>query len=72
MPGNARILLVNKDDALETTLYIGGAGVTRNNPDYLAVQVINIFFGGKFTSWMNNELRKVTLVELKDDIGKGF
>jgi zinc protease len=57
VPGNARILLVNKDDALETTLYIGGAGITRNNPDYLAVQVINTFFGDKFTSWMNNELR---------------
>ncbi|MDQ6901840.1 MAG: insulinase family protein [Bacteroidota bacterium] len=56
-PGNARILLVNKDDALETTLFIGGAGITRNNPDYLPVQVINTFFGGKFTSWMNNELR---------------
>ena len=56
-PGNAKILLVNKDDALETTLYIGGAGIKRNNPDYLPVEVINTFFGGKFTSWMNNELR---------------
>jgi len=56
-PADARVLLVNKNDALETTFYIGSPGITRNNPDYLAVQVVNTFFGGKFTSWLNNELR---------------
>lgn len=56
-PANARVLLVNKDDARETTFYIGSPGIERSNPDYLAVQVVNTFFGGKFTSWMNNELR---------------
>jgi zinc protease len=56
-PTSARVLLVNKDDALETTFYIGSPGITRNNPDYLAAEVVNTFFGGKFTSWMNNELR---------------
>ncbi|HEY5407450.1 MAG TPA: pitrilysin family protein [Ginsengibacter sp.] len=56
-PTSARVLLVNKDDAMETTFYIGSPGITRNNPDYLAADVVNTFFGGKFTSWMNNELR---------------
>jgi zinc protease len=54
---NSRVLLVNKDDARETTLLIGGPGIARNNPDYLAIAVINTFFGGRFTSWINDELR---------------
>jgi predicted Zn-dependent peptidase len=53
----ARVLLVNKPDATETTFYIGGPGVPRNNPDYVAMEVINTLFGGRFTSWLNDELR---------------
>jgi len=56
-PATKRVLLVNKEDAKETTLLIGGIGVTRNNPDYLPIQVVNTFFGGRFTSWLNDELR---------------
>lgn len=54
---SGKVLLVNKDDARETTLYIGGAGVKRSNPDYVALQVVNTAFGGRFTSWLNDELR---------------
>ena len=50
-------MLVNKDDARETTFYIGAPGITRNNPDYVAVDVINTLFGGRFTSMLNDELR---------------
>ena len=53
----ARVLLVNKEDARETTFFIGGPGVPRNNPDYVAMEVINTLFGGRFTSWLNDELR---------------
>lgn len=53
----ARVLLVNKDDARETTFYIGGPGVPRSNPDYVAIEVVNTVFGGRFTSWLNDELR---------------
>ena len=56
-PSTARVLLVNKDDAKETTLLIGSTGISRNNPDYLPIQVVNTFFGGKFTAWINEELR---------------
>ena len=56
-PAAGKVLLVNKDDARETTLYIGGAGVKRSNPDYVALQVVNTAFGGRFTSWLNDELR---------------
>ncbi len=56
-PASARVLLVNKDDARETTFYIGGKGVNRNNPDYVAIEVINTVLGGRFTSWLNDKLR---------------
>ncbi|EMR01709.1 M16 family metallopeptidase [Cesiribacter andamanensis] len=56
-PQEARVLLVNKPDASETTFYIGGPGVARNNPDWVAIQVVNTILGGRFTSWLNDELR---------------
>jgi len=56
-PTTQRVLLVDKGDAKETTFYIGGAGISRNNPDYIAVDVINTLFGGRFTSMLNDELR---------------
>ncbi|MBK0383765.1 insulinase family protein [Pedobacter sp. SD-b] len=57
LPNKARVLLVDKEDARETTLLIGGKGIKRNNPDYVAIQVINTVLGGRFTSWLNDELR---------------
>jgi predicted Zn-dependent peptidase len=54
---SARVLLVNKGDAKETTFIIGGPGVSRSNPDYVAMEVVNTVFGGRFTSWLNDELR---------------
>ncbi len=53
----AKVFLVNKSDAKETTFIIGGAGVPRSNPDYVAMEVVNTIFGGRFTSWLNDELR---------------
>lgn len=52
-----KVLLINKDDAKETTFYIGAPGISRNNPDFVAVEVINTLFGGRFTSMLNDELR---------------
>jgi zinc protease len=56
-PSGNRVLLVNKDDARETTFYIGAPGISRNNPDYIAIDVVNTLFGGRFTSMLNDELR---------------
>ncbi len=56
-PEGNRVLLVNKDDAKETTFYIGTPGISRNNPDYVAIQVVNTMLGGRFTSWLNDALR---------------
>jgi zinc protease len=57
LPTENRVLLVNKSDAKETTFYIGSSGVSRNNPDYVAIEVVNTLFGGRFTSMLNDELR---------------
>ena len=53
----SRVLLVNKDDARETTFLIGGKGITQSNPDYIPVTVVNTILGGRFTSWLNDALR---------------
>ena len=53
----SRILLVNKEDANETSFLIGGVGVKQSNPDFVSINVINTFFGQRFTSWLNDELR---------------
>jgi zinc protease len=53
----ARVWLVNKPDATETTFMIGGPGIARNAPDFVALEVLNTVLGGRFTSWLNDELR---------------
>jgi len=52
-----RVLLINKNDSQETTFYIGQYGITKNHPENIPVQVINTILGGRFTSWLNSELR---------------
>lgn len=56
-PTENKVLLVNKEDANETTFYIGSTGISRNNPDFVAIEVVNTLFGGRFTSMLNDELR---------------
>jgi zinc protease len=53
----AKVLLVNKADAIETTFTIGGVGIKQDNPDYVGISVVNTVLGGRFTSWLNDELR---------------
>ncbi|MCU7996783.1 insulinase family protein [Shewanella glacialipiscicola] len=53
----AKVLLVDKPDAIETTFVIGGLGISRDNPDYVGLTVVNTILGGRFTSWLNDELR---------------
>lgn len=53
----ARVLVVNKDDAKETTFYIGSSGMNRNDPEFVDISIINTLFGGRFTSMLNDELR---------------
>jgi zinc protease len=53
----SRVLLVNKEDARETTFFIGGRGIPYSSPDYVPVLVVNTVLGGRFTSWLNDALR---------------
>ena len=52
-----RILLVDKPDATQTQIRIGGNGMARNDPDLLPAQVANTILGGGFTSRLIEELR---------------
>ncbi|MGE5340618.1 MAG: M16 family metallopeptidase [Candidatus Omnitrophota bacterium] len=53
----SRVLLINKEDATETRFMIGSIGVNQGNPDYTGIQLVNTILGGRFTSWLNDELR---------------
>jgi zinc protease len=52
-----RLLLVDKPDATQTYFVVGSTGVAENDPDRVAIQVVNCIFGGRFTSELNEALR---------------
>ena len=52
-----RALIVDKPDATQTFFEFGNIGLARTNQDWVAVQVVNTLFGGRFTSMINSELR---------------
>ena len=54
---NPAVYLINKENATETTFLIGSYGITMSNEDQTQLDVINTILGGRFTSWLNDELR---------------
>jgi predicted Zn-dependent peptidase len=54
---NPSVYLINKENATETTFLIGSYGTTMNNENQTQLDVINTILGGRFTSWLNDELR---------------
>jgi len=52
-----RLLLVDKPDATQTYFAIGNVGTRANDPDRVAILVVNSIFGGRFTSLLNEALR---------------
>ncbi len=52
-----RLLLIDKPDATQTYFAIGNIGATANDPDRVAIRVVNTVFGGRFTSLLNEALR---------------
>ena len=52
-----RLLLVDKPDATQTYFALGNVGIARNDPDRVAIRVVNTIFGGRFTSELNEALR---------------
>lgn len=57
-PAKTKIILVDKPNAAQSVIYAGHLGIRRNDPDYMASQVLNRAFGGKFTSRINMNLRE--------------
>lgn len=52
------VYLVDKPDAAQSVIMIGGPGVERTSPDYYALQVMNTILGGSFSSRLNQNLRE--------------
>jgi zinc protease len=52
-----KILLIDKPDATQTYFAIGNIGTAANDPDRVAIRVVNTIFGGRFTSELNEALR---------------
>ncbi|HZV87880.1 MAG TPA: pitrilysin family protein [Candidatus Binatus sp.] len=52
-----RLLLIDKPDATQTYFAIGNIGTAVNDPDRIAIRVVNTIFGGRFTSELNEALR---------------
>lgn len=57
-PTKTRIYIVDKPNATQSVIYAGNLGLRRNDTDYMAAQVLNRAFGGKFTSRINMNLRE--------------
>lgn len=55
--GGRRVLLVDKPDATQTYFRFGNVGVAKGHPDTAALDLVNTVFGGRFTSWLMDEMR---------------
>jgi zinc protease len=56
-PKGYQILLINKPDVSQTNIRYGHFGITRQNPDYYPMLLMNYILGVGFTSRLNNEVR---------------
>jgi Predicted Zn-dependent peptidases len=52
-----KLLLIDKPDATQTFFVMGNIGTAANDPDRVAIRVVNTIFGGRFTSQLNEALR---------------
>jgi zinc protease len=55
---NARVILVDRPDAPQTTLVFFSMGPARSTPDYVPLEVMNSDLGGLFSSRINMNLRE--------------
>ncbi len=53
-----RVILVDKPDAAQSVIMVGAPGMSRTDPDYPAVMVMNTILGGSFSSRLNDILRE--------------
>lgn len=52
------VYIAEKAGAVQSSLRVGHLGIARNNPDYIAVTVMNTILGGFFGSRINYNLRE--------------
>ncbi len=52
-----KLLLVDKPDANQAYFVLGGPGYAMGDPVSAPAAVMNTLWGGRFTSWLNSELR---------------
>jgi zinc protease len=52
-----RVLVIDMPSENQTQIAVGHAGIPRNHPDYIALQLGNQIFGGSFNSRLNMKLR---------------
>lgn len=57
--GRGRLVIADKPGAVQSSIRIGHIGITRDNPDFLKVFVMNTLLGGYFSSRINMNLREV-------------
>ncbi len=53
-----RVLIVDRPGSVQSEVRVGHVGVERATPDYYALSVANLVFGGVFTSRLNLNLRE--------------
>jgi zinc protease len=56
--GKTTIYLVDKPGAAQSVIAAGQVSVPRKHPDFQALQVMNMAFGGQFTARLNMNLRE--------------
>ncbi|MGB9006617.1 MAG: pitrilysin family protein, partial [Candidatus Aminicenantales bacterium] len=57
VPKGKTLLLVDKPDATQAYFMLGAPGYAVADPVHPTASVMNTLFGGRFTSWLNTELR---------------
>jgi predicted Zn-dependent peptidase len=58
IPPAQRVVVVNRDGAVQSSIRIGGVTMTRTNPDFLKLEVVNTYLGGYFQSQLMQKLRE--------------
>lgn len=53
-----KVYLTDKKGAVQSSIKAGNLGITRDNPDFISVSVMNTMLGGYFTSRINKNLRE--------------
>jgi zinc protease len=57
-PGATRVYLVDRPGAAQSEIRIGHPAVSRDDPDFFPLQVLNTLLGGSFTSRLMQNLRE--------------